>query len=275
LLVGVVDTQRAGEGRLELDIWAFGSKRRRAFVQHIDIEGSTSDKETWAKLDAQTAKEWTTADGRRLRLGRVGIDSGDGKVTMQVYAWARRHPGFVMTLKGRHELAAMQPIAGPTWMDVTISGRKIQKGVKLWTVGTSMLKLELYGDLQLEKPVDGEEYPEGYVYLPEGMTDEEIKQLVAEQFVSVQHRGKRSTSEWRKLRDRNERLDLAVYARAVALAMGVDRWTESQWRQLTEKPALKPAKAAAPDPKKPPPRPAPPVRAAPKPAANWLNRRGR
>lgn len=280
LLVGVVDTQRAGEGRLELDIWAFGSKRRRAFVQHIDVEGSTSDKTTWAKLDAETTKEWTTEDGRRLRLARVGIDSGDGKVTMQVYAWARRHPGFVMTLKGRHELAAMQPIAGPTWMDVTLGGRKIQKGVRLWTVGTSMLKLELYGDLQLEKPVDGEEYPEGYVYLPMGMTDEEIKQLVAEQFVTVQHRGKhrikRTTSEWRKLRDRNERLDLAVYARAIAIALGVDRWTEMQWRQLTEMPAPpKSAKAAAPKPSKPPPKPAPAARVAPKPAANWLNRRGR
>lgn len=279
LLVGVVDTQRAGEGRLELDIWAFGSKRRRAFVQHIDIEGSASDRSTWDKLDAQISKQWKTADGRRMKLARVGIDSGDGHVTMSVYAWARRHTGFVMALKGRHELAAMQPVAGPTWMDLTIGGRKIKKGVKLWTVGTSMLKLELYGDLQLEKPVDGEEYPEGYVYLPDGMTDEDIKQLVAEQFVTVRHRNKRSTSEWRKTRDRNERLDLAVYARAVALAMGMDRWTDAQWRQLTAKQPEKPAPTpkSAPDKPKPktPAKPAPPARAPPKPAANWLNRRGR
>lgn len=273
VLVWAVDTQRAGEGRLEADLWAFGSGRRRALVKHEEVEGTTADKATWDKLDTLVHREWKTADGRRMKPARVGIDSGDGKVTMQVYAWARRNPGFVMALKGRHALAAMQPIAGPTWMDLTIGGRKIPKGVKLWTVGTSMLKLELYGDLQLEKPVDGEDYPDGYVYLPDGTTDEWIKQLVAEQFVTTAHRGRRSTSEWRKTRDRNEALDNAIQARAVASALGVDRWTSAQWKQLTDKvpeapkPAAKAAASAAV--KKPAPR------VAPKPVSNWLNRRGR
>ena len=145
LLVGAVDTQRAADGRLELDIWAFGSGRRRALVEHIEIEGSTSEKATWEKLDKAIGRQWRSADGRMMKLARVGIDSGDGKATMQVYAWCRRHPGFAMALKGRQALAAMQPVAGPTWVDLTIGGRKIKKGVRLWTVGTSMLKLELYG----------------------------------------------------------------------------------------------------------------------------------
>lgn len=269
LIVGAVDTQRAGEGRLEMDVWAFGSNRRRALVEHIDVEGAAADKKTWEKLDREVARTWTTADGRDLKLSRVGIDSGDGVNTMPVYAWARRNPGFVMALKGRETLAAMQPIAGPTWQDLTIGGRKIKKGVRLWTVGTSMLKLELYGQLQLAKPTNAEEpYPDGYVYLPDGVTDEWVKQLVAEQLALIKQRNGRVRREWQKSRDRNEALDNAVYARAVAISLGVDRLSANQWAKLTEK-APEPipaARAAAPKP--PAAKPSPfKARAAPPPAA--------
>lgn len=270
LIVGAVDTQRAGDGRLEMDVWAFGSNRRRALVEHIDIEGAAADKRTWEKLDRHVARTWTTADGRELRLSRVGIDSGDGVNTMPVYAWARRHTGFVMALKGRETLAAMQPIAGPTWQDLTIGGRKIKKGVRLWTVGTSMLKLELYGQLQLEKPTKPEDpYPDGFVYLPDGVSDEWVKQLVAEQLAIIKQRNGKVRREWQKTRDRNEALDNAVYARAVAISLGVDRLSAGQWAKLTEKAVEQPRAAPAkPKPTKPSPFA---VGARPKPVARKAN----
>lgn len=281
-LVGAADVQRAAGGRIELDVWAFGSGRRRALVEHIVVEGSIADKATWAKLDAEVARTWTTPDGRSLRLARVGIDSGDGENTQFVYTWARRNPGFAMALKGRDTLAASQPVAGPTWVDVTVGGRKIQKGVKLWTVGTSLLKLELYGQLQLEPPRNAEEeYPEGYIYLPDGVSDEWVKQLVAEQLVTVKLRNGRVRREWKQTRDRNEALDMAVYARAVAITLGVDRLTDREWKKLTEPPPPPdpPAAKKQPKPTKPPvavsaraARAAAPVA---KPNGSWLNRRGR
>jgi phage terminase large subunit GpA-like protein len=274
LLIGAVDVQRAGGGRLELDIWAFGSNRRRAFVETIVIDGSPADKKTWDKLDQEVARAWVAADGREMRLTRVGVDSGDGENTMPTYAWARRNVGFVMALKGRETLAAMQPIAGPTWQDVTLGGRKIAKGVRLWTVGTSMLKLELYGQLQMEKPTGDEPYPDGYVYLPDGITVEDVKQLVAEQLVMIKMRNGHFRREWQQLRDRNERLDLAVYARAIAISLGVDRWTDAHWNKLRE--IVSEAPKAS---KKPVPKPAAPQKPAArvpvKPQPNWLNRRGR
>ncbi|MDQ2801393.1 MAG: phage terminase large subunit family protein, partial [Pseudomonadota bacterium] len=276
LIVGSVDVQRGGGGRLEMDVWAFGQGRRRALVEHIEVDGSIAEASTWAKLDAEVAREWQTQSGRMMRLTRVGIDSGDGLNTMYVYAWARRHPGFAMALKGRDAVAAGQPIAGPKWMDVTLNGKKMKRGVRLWTVGTSMLKLELYGNLELERPVDGEEYPEGYVFLPDGTTDEWVKQLVAEQMKRVAMRNGRTRSEWVQSRDRNEAIDNAIYARAVAIALGVDRWTPGQWAMaigdLTPKrPARKPKVV---DPSPPPDRDQPtsgqPVR-----AVNPLTRRPR
>jgi phage terminase large subunit GpA-like protein len=38
---------------------------------------------------------------------------------------------------------------------------------------------------------------------------------------------------WQKTRDRNEALDCRVYARAAAIALGIDRWSESRWKQLS------------------------------------------
>lgn len=239
VLVASVDVQRGGGARLEMDVWAFGPGRKRALVEHIEVDGSVAEPETWKKLDKEVARDWKTADGRRLRLARVAIDSGDGVNTMFVYAWARRNPGFVMAIKGRHAVGVGQAIAGPTWQDLTFNGRKIKRGVRLWTVGTSMLKLELYGGLQLEKPVDGEDYPDGYVYLPDGTTDEWVKQLVAEQLVNKNLRNGRVRAEWEQSRPRNEALDNAIYARAVAIALGVDRWTSLQWGRLLGTVAIK------------------------------------
>jgi phage terminase large subunit GpA-like protein len=37
---------------------------------------------------------------------------------------------------------------------------------------------------------------------------------------------------WQKTRDRNEALDCRVYARAAAITLGIDRWSENKWEQL-------------------------------------------
>lgn len=232
LLIGAADVQRGGGGRIDMDIWAFGPGRRREFVERIEVFGSISDKATWKKLDEQVSRDWITEDGRSLRLARVAIDSGDGDSTMEVYSWARRHPGFAMAVKGRHAITANQPIGSPSWQDVTVNGRKMKRGVRLWNIGTSMLKRELFGLLELEKPVDGEAYPDGYVYLPDGTPDEWIKQLVAEELRIIRLRNGGFRNEWHKTRDRNEALDNAVYARAVAFSLGVDRWTEAHWAKV-------------------------------------------
>lgn len=265
LLIASVDVQRGGGGRLDCDIWAFGPHGARAFVERIEVFGAIPDKATWRKLDIELARHWPTADGRLLRLARAAVDSGDGENTMEVYQWARRHPGFAMAVKGRESIAAQQAIGAPSWQDVTVNGRKLKKGVRLWNVGTAMLKMELYGQLQLEKPVDGEPYPDGYVYLPDGTTDEWIKQLVAEEHRAIKKRNGGVTFEWHKIRDRNEALDNAVYARAVASSLGIDRWGTEKWAELlgtaaTRKPqppkSMLAAKAPT-APPKPPPRPSP------------------
>ena len=72
------------------------------------------------------------------------------------------------------------------------------------------------------------------MHLPDWIDGEWIKQLTAEQLVTVKNRRGFSKLEWQKTRERNEALDCRVYARAAAWVFGADRWAEATWRSLEE-----------------------------------------
>lgn len=61
-----------------------------------------------------------------------------------------------------------------------------------------------------------------------------MKQLTAEQLMTIRTRQGFQKLEWQQTRERNEALDCRVYARAAAWLMGVDRWDERRWEQLRE-----------------------------------------
>lgn len=208
----------------------------------------------------------------------LAIDTGDGYSTTSVYAWARRHPRVVMAIKGIGSFSAAMPVMGPTWVDVTVRGTKVQRGVQLWTVAVSLFKSETYDWLKLDQPIDGEPYPPGYIHLPQGVDAEWLQQLVAEQLVTVKNkRTGFSKREWQKTRDRNEAIDCRVYARAAAYALGLDRWSAAKWAKATG------VRLAAPEPPEPdepggstattPPArpPARPPPAPPKPRSRTIN----
>jgi phage terminase large subunit GpA-like protein len=82
----------------------------------------------------------------------------------------------------------------------------------------------------------GSENPSGAAsrcHFPEYNT-EYFKQLTGEQLITKIVKGY-PKREWQKTRDRNEALDCRVYARAAAIAMGVDRRSESKWEQMAGK----------------------------------------
>ena len=68
--------------------------------------------------------------------------------------------------------------------------------------------------------------------MPNWIDSEWLKQLVAEQLVTVKNKRGFARLEWQKLRERNEALDCRVYARAAAWILGADRWSEKHWAEL-------------------------------------------
>ncbi|MCI0600041.1 MAG: phage terminase large subunit family protein [Beijerinckiaceae bacterium] len=239
--------------RIEVSIWAWGRGLTSWLIEHIVIDGGPERSETWSKLSQLLGQTWPHAHGARLGLAKLAIDTG--YEAPAVYAWARQ-AGFaqVAPVKGVEGFNRAAPVAGPSFVDATERGRKIRRGARLWTVAVATFKSETYRYLRLASPVDediaaGAAAPPGFIHLPQGAEAEWIKQLAAEQLVTVTTRRGFQKLEWQKLRERNEALDCRVYARAAAWIAGADRWTEAKWRDLDEQigPAPNEAEQARPE----------------------------
>jgi phage terminase large subunit GpA-like protein len=234
-LTGGGDVQK---DRVEVDIWAWGRGLESWLVDHIVIEGGPERAETWAALTGLLNRTWPHASGCNIGLAKLAIDTG--YEAPAVYAWARKAGhGQVAAIKGVEGFNRPAPVAGPTHVDLTEGGKKLRRGARLWTVAVATFKSETYRFLRLARPTDeemaaGSKWPAGYIHLPHGIDAEWVKQLVAEQLVTVKTKRGFQRLEWQKLRERNEALDCRVYARAAAWIAGADRWTEAMWRDLEQ-----------------------------------------
>lgn len=235
--------------RIEVDVWAWGRGLESWLVDHIVIEGGPSDPASWPILSDLLARTWQHASGQHLTIARLAIDTG--YETAAVYAWSRQ-VGFaqVAPVKGLEGFNRASPVTGPTYVDATIGGKRLRRGARLWSVATSTFKAETYRFLRQDRPTPeeittGASFPAGTVHLP-GWTDSEwLKQLTAEQLVTVKTRRGFTKLEWQKLRERNEALDCRVYARAAAWILGADRWSDARWEELAVQFAVADAKGAA------------------------------
>jgi len=222
--------------RIEVDVWAWGRGLESWLIDHIVIEGGPGSEACWNGLTELLGRTWQHANGSQMTIARLAIDTG--YETPAVYGWARKVGfGQVAPVKGVEGFNRASPVSGPTFVDATIAGKRLRRGARLWTVAVSTFKSETYRFLRLERPTPeelmaGMDYPTGTLHLPGWIDSEWLKQLVAEQLVTVRNKRGFARLEWQKLRERNEALDCRVYARAAAWILGADRWSEKQWDEL-------------------------------------------
>jgi phage terminase large subunit GpA-like protein len=222
--------------RIEIDVWAWGRGLESWLVDHVVIEGGPGDQACWQRLTDLLGKVWQHESGQHLTIARLAIDTGFE--TSAVYGWARQ-VGFaqVAPVKGLEGFNRSSPVTGPTYVDATIGGKRLRRGARLWSVATSTFKAETYRFLRLDRPTPeeitaGGSFLAGTVHLPSWADGEWLKQLTAEQLITVKSKRGFSKLEWQKLRERNEALDCRVYARAAAWIAGADRWSEARWADL-------------------------------------------
>lgn len=238
LLITVgVDVQK---DRLEAEIVAWGADKQSWHLDYRVIPGDTSEDYPWKELFDLLNHQFPCEDGGLMPIRMMAIDSGYN--TQIVYNQVRKHPvQRVIAVKG-NESAAML-ISAPHAVDVDWKGKKIRRGVKVWTVGTSLAKTELYGWLRLPKPTTPDEpFPAGYCHFPE-QDEHFFKMLTAEQLVIRSTAGGGKRYEWQKIRERNEALDTRVYARAAASLAGLDRYSSEQLKIIKEKTSVEMEKA--------------------------------
>nr|WP_314076349.1 phage terminase large subunit family protein [uncultured Roseococcus sp.] len=242
-LVLTAGVDRQGD-RLEVSIWGWGPGLERWLVTHIVIAGSPSAAGPWDDLQALLDRNWPCEDGGTMQVSMACCDTG-GHDTAAIYGHIRRLADRrIVAIKGVDGWNRAAPVMGPTSVDAMVDGRKIKRGLKLFTVAVSTFKAELYRALWLKRGDEG--YPPGWVHLPKGADAEVIKQLTAEELRTVKDRRGFSRQEWAKIRERNEVLDCAVYARAALWLAGADRLGARFWaRREAEMEAAKAAPAAS------------------------------
>lgn len=227
VLTAGVDVQK---DRLVYEVVGWAPNKESWSIEAGELYGDTALEATWDQLDALLDRTFAGADGRETPIAMLAVDSGYN--TQMVYGWARRHPmSRVIATKGVS--GARMLIGAPSPVDVTIRGRRMSRGYKVWPIGVDVAKGELYGWLRLGLG-DGDP-PAGYCHFPEH-GEAFFKQLTAEHLVTIANRRTgRARLEWQVLPNReNHYLDARILARAAAAVLGIDRLA----------PANRPARAA-------------------------------
>ena len=200
LLTAGVDVQR---DRLECTVYGWGLGRECWGIQHQIIYGKPDDSSTWQQLDALLHKTYPMANGSQLTVSCACVDSGDGAYTTNVYQYTKARERLrVFSIKGRGGVG-VPFISTPTKSNVL--------GATLFTLGVDSGKSLVMGRLAVE-----DEGP-NFVHYPmqgeRGFNEDFFKQLTAEVFEQVFEKGVVKAA-WKKIRERNEALDCAVYATA-------------------------------------------------------------
>jgi terminase, large subunit len=221
-----VDVQKE---RLVFEIVAWLDDKQSYSIDAGDLVGDTSlddgsPDSPWTQLDALLNRSFVAPDGAEHHVRLLAIDSGYN--TQTVYGWARRHPlSRVIACKGASGARVL--VGGASSVDVTLSGRKISGGYRVYAIGVDLAKSELYGYLRLNRGEEG--FPPGYCHFPD-YEGEYFKQICAEHLVSKPNKlTGRETLAWYVLPGRsNHFLDCRVLARAATAVLGIDRMTPSK-----------------------------------------------
>lgn len=222
-LTAGVDVQK---DRLEILINGWGRHNKIYSVEYLVYPGQTSDNDVWDRLAMLPGSTWEREDGILLPLRLMAVDTGYN--TSKAYEFCRRfNPTQVIPIKGQDKQNVM--VVPPRQVDTTAAGDKIGK-LKVWNIGVSMIKSEIYGRLKLEK--ENGVAPRGYIFFPQydeqffrGITSEQLQVVIKNGFKKY---------EWVKTYHGNEPLDCLVYSRAAAAVVGIDRMSEDYFNRIEQ-----------------------------------------
>lgn len=215
-----VDVQK---DRLEIEVVGWCRDKVSQSLDYRIIHGDTSQPAVWTELKKYVGEVWTREDGIQLPMRLMAVDANYN--TQHVYSFCKQFDQTrVIPVRGSDSQNVI--ITQPKQVDITHSGKKVG-AVKVWTVGVSLLKSELYGYLKQEISEDGT-LPPGYCRFPQ-YEPAYFRGITAEKLQSKTNKKGYLTYEWVKKYERNEPLDLRNYARAAASVLGMDRFSSENW----------------------------------------------
>jgi phage terminase large subunit GpA-like protein len=208
VLVASVDVQ---QNRLEAQITGFGVGEQQWLIDHEVFYGSPLDKpnqrgqedivNVWSELDAYLLKTWKHAKGAELRPAITLIDTGYAADSCYDFILPRQSAARrVYACKGQDRLPKLGLAHETKVKDRTI---------RLFNIATHACKDRILSRLKINKPGPA------YFNFPNWVSEEYFDQLTAESKVPIKNkRTGRIRFEWVANQQRNEALDLTVYAHA-------------------------------------------------------------
>lgn len=225
-----VDIQK---DRIEAEVVGWCKGKTTYSIEYVVLPGDTSKPEVWDLLREQVGRMYPCSDGRLMSIKLTCVDANYNTSYVYDFCNSMGH-SVTVPVQGRDRQDVI--VAPPKVVNVSRSGKKIGTS-KLWGVGSSLVKAEIYGFLKLQASDDGnggDAYPNGYCHFPQ-YGREYFQMLTAEeQRLTKNKKTGYSKWEWVKIRDRNEALDVRVYARAAAYIVGIDRFKDSSWEKIKE-----------------------------------------
>lgn len=207
-LIAAVDVQ--GD-RLEVAVYGFGDAEESWLVAFSVIPGDPEGQTVWYDLDKFLAQRFEHESGRRVSIIAAVVDTG-GINPERAYRFVaarqnRRIGPRVYGVKGGS-------VAGLPLVDRPSMSNRYR--IPLYVLCVDAGKEIVMARLQIARPADwlqGERLP-GFIHLPDWIDDEFLDQLTAEKAIRRYMPRRGLVKVWEKLRERNEALDLTVYALA-------------------------------------------------------------
>ena len=221
VVVGTVDVQA---DRWEYMARAIGRDGQAWVIDYRVLYGNPAALEEWKRVvEPLIDATYRHAGGARIRISGLAIDTG--YLTHTCYEFVRRHKHRgVYAVKGDGKVG-LAIKSRRTLVDVNIRGKKLRKGVELWTVGTDTAKDLLHGRLQLEGDGPGRQH--FAAELPESF----FKGMTAEKRLQMRTAGGTEQRWVCPAGHRNEPLDLMVYSMFLEEVLEIPRWTSRQWER--------------------------------------------
>lgn len=204
-------------GYLEGGAIAWGPGGEWWVIDRWVIDGDTAGDDVWFKLDEIYRRTYPHADGGVLPIEAFGVDTGFR--TQRVYSFCRGRPNaFAMDGRPGWKL----PIIGKPTMQKVIERGRVKGRVKLWPTGTWELKSMLSWSLTISTEADYRIRLQGRGHWTMAEDEAWAQQITAEGLVEEKNKRTGDTDRWwKKLRERNEWVDIWVGARALAWNLGV------------------------------------------------------
>ena len=229
--------------RFEWAAYAWGPGPRGALIDHGIIDHPPMQPQGWRELTRTFSTEFGSNHLRPQISARSGVDTG-GHDTQDAYRFVAGNPD-VLGLKGKTGSNAAR---GPL-IEQSRRGGKLRtamggtRRVPLTLLNTHVLKKAVYQGLQnaLRAFDQGEIGPGLHLFLHEEVDLEVCRQLTAEALIKD---AKRGTERWDRINGRaNEQLDLVVYNYAMAISLGMLRWSADDWAGIFHREAIDPVAA--------------------------------